>query len=859
MMHLVEARPDFAQLDDASWDDITNRGSVSRAAITMTEYGGDGDTFTPDGFLQQDYEAAWSILQAVSMDSTYLTKTEYNLFTLLRQGNEFSVYEPEYWELFNQTKRILRQSVEFYLLERLCSQMASGDMIPPFDPSSSTPNTLVLVDLKDDIESFLRRFEKICAGRAKLTGFAQLACFYALLVFGIAKSILIDAYSIRADYEEPNPWEEEDAVRITSAYKALVSVFCWSSKSDVVLDPEIDQDDELGAALLETRAMVQSAKWEGRGFRGMKEFLLGLGSCFFADGSYNGFFMQKFGKERIPRNFTKGVVAVNGNSEGRSSYTILKESGSPHRGRHASDEIKLAPTVHVFSVAQERDSFRRFDGPKQRDSISFFSPSPSKARFQDSPPESTNGAHRLSISANQSTFTFVSHDENEGQSVGRGQSRRKGALDAETLRKAREVRKLGACWNCWVMKIPCSEGSICDRCRKKASSPVYRLCNRNPFTAYGDLLFPDYLISDFSTQALQRYTDENTRGFTGQTLNVVVTWGEGTLKLRANPFLTLPNGIMQTKYHSQDGHPLGVESLPVGLTEANMVLLEQTCLEELENKLANQDFVSGVCCWRTADVSRSILETVFRYYDTMPVKHPLIHTILELRLAIRAISNPPIFTDSSAKMILYHIQTKYPSVEFYSSRLLNRQLKHITFKLCRQLAFKALAKLEKAVRSRDKGFWPIYFASMILLCSTIEHDQILLNAHIQTARAAQPDMMMGMDEEPQKACQELEDGPCAQLTHLFHALYRTGKRDSGGLNPFRDEFELNAEKHFDAPAMKMIREIKKNVFEKAELLRERDKPLVLDMKPEDFAKRNSGRLVAKFLLSFLPLNEVRAL
>ena len=53
--------------------------------------------------------------------------------------------------------------------------------------------------------------------------------------------------------------------------------------------------------------------------------------------------------------------------------------------------------------------------------------------------------------------------------------------------------------------------------------------------------------------------------------------------------------------------------------------------------------------------------------------------------------------------------------------------------------------------------------------------------------------MVGMEDEPQKACQELEDGPCAQLTHLFHALYRTGKRDSGGLNPFRDEFELNAE------------------------------------------------------------------
>jgi hypothetical protein len=85
---------------------------------------------------------------------------------------------------------------------------------------------------------------------------------------------------------------------------------------------------------------------------------------------------------------------------------------------------------------------------------------------------------------------------------------------------------------------------------------------------------PDYLISDFSTEAIQRYTNEYTRGFTGQILNVVVTWGEGTLKLRASPFIIHPNGIMQKTYYSQDGRLLGVESLPVGLTEASMGLLE---------------------------------------------------------------------------------------------------------------------------------------------------------------------------------------------------------------------------------------------------------------------------------------------
>lgn len=368
----------------------------------------------------------------------------------------------EFWELFNQTKRILRQTVEFYLLERLCAQMASGDMIPPFDPSSSTPNTLVLVDLKDDMESFLRRLEKICAGRAKLTGFAQLACFYALLVFGIAKSILIDAYSMRAEYEDPNPWDEEDAIRISSAYKALVSVFCWSSKSDIIRDTEIE-DDELGNALLQTRNMVHSEKWESRAFRGMKEFMLSLGSCFFADESYNGFFMQRFGRERVPKTFQKGAVNVTVNPERHAGHGKLIEPAQNQVLASVEESTESrGSNIHIFNIAHDPAStFGHYAGALQHEmpSVPFFSITSAQSRFQDLSANSTAEvipAHQPSMSASQSTFTFVAHDQSEGNSVGRGQSRRKGALDAETLRKAREVRKLGACWNCWVMKIPVS-------------------------------------------------------------------------------------------------------------------------------------------------------------------------------------------------------------------------------------------------------------------------------------------------------------------------------------------------------------------------------------------------------------------
>jgi hypothetical protein len=34
--------------------------------------------------------------------------------------------------------------------------------------------------------------------------------------------------------------------------------------------------------------------------------------------------------------------------------------------------------------------------------------------------------------------------------------RRKGKLDAKAAEKARRIRKVGACWYCWVMKVPVS-------------------------------------------------------------------------------------------------------------------------------------------------------------------------------------------------------------------------------------------------------------------------------------------------------------------------------------------------------------------------------------------------------------------
>lgn len=203
-------------------------------------------------------------------------------------------------------------------MERLCGQIAAGSIVsPPFVPSPTSPNTLLMVDLLADFETLLETISKTCTGRAKLTGHAQLAIFYTLLIMSVTRSLLVDAYSLRAEYESPSSFHKHDAARINSAFKALVSIFCWSSKNDIMLQDELDSivDEQFRQAILETRSLAKHNVWAERGYKGSKDFLLSLGSCWYADGVYNGFFVQKFGLDILPCFIPKAAGTANPSSQ----------------------------------------------------------------------------------------------------------------------------------------------------------------------------------------------------------------------------------------------------------------------------------------------------------------------------------------------------------------------------------------------------------------------------------------------------------------------------------------------------------------------------------------------------------------
>jgi hypothetical protein len=114
----------------------------------------------------------------------------------------------------------------------------------------------------DELEDFLQTFGNTCSGRGKLTGQRQLACFYTVLLLSVVKSLVIDACSLRSRYGTTSSWNDADAVRVNSSYKALVSVFFWASKTDLMTESMfVDLNLSFQKDVEDTRNMTRTSEW----------------------------------------------------------------------------------------------------------------------------------------------------------------------------------------------------------------------------------------------------------------------------------------------------------------------------------------------------------------------------------------------------------------------------------------------------------------------------------------------------------------------------------------------------------------------------------------------------------------------
>jgi exonuclease VII small subunit len=130
---------------------------------------------------------------------------------------------------------------------------------------------------------------------------------------------------------------------------------------------------------------------------------------------------------------------------------------------------------------------------------------------------------------------------------------------------------------------------------------------------------------------------------------------------------------------------------------------------------------------------------------------------------------PILFTNDSAGQIISRIGIPQDESKYYSSRVLDRQIKQILYEDNLKMLENILRKLEKAIRGRNVSSWPDVFASVVLLCFSMEVIQSQAATYVSTLSSgleipvdADFDPSNAMLKEANEICDSLEKGAFAQ-------------------------------------------------------------------------------------------------
>jgi len=156
----------------------------------------------------------------------------------------------------------------------------------------------------------------------------------------------------------------------------------------------------------------------------------------------------------------------------------------------------------------------------------------------------------------------------------------------------------------------------------------------------------------------------------------------------------------------------------------------------------------------------------------------------------------PTFSKESSLKISQHLPKDWLSQgPFFTSKLLNRQIKFCMNRLHRELMKEVLKHLERSIRSRSKDSWGASFCTILILCLCIE----ILQSAVETLvvcenRRESPDLKNSCNYSRIQSAKafigDLEQYPyrkCKELFRDVYGLHNTRFRDyeSSGFNPLQ--------------------------------------------------------------------------
>ncbi|KAL5091916.1 hypothetical protein Trisim1_002311 [Trichoderma cf. simile WF8] len=449
------------------------------------------------------------------------------------------------------------------------------------------------------------------------------------------------------------------------------------------------------------------------------------------------------------------------------------------------------------------------------------------------------------------------------------QKGRKGPLANETKESALQVRRVGACFCCHSRKVKCDKERPCKHCKKLMLQVPQVVCWQ--FQDFLPVLFPEFIRGHFKKDVMSSFITENVEGFTvngaEQFCNVELSSGPRfatTLTLQAKFFTAktcdvlqhwhLSNGEDHVDLQSQGSAPIGIE-VNKGPQKDEMKKLTKGYIQALVNEplLADQ-LTDSFRSTRLPNKILSIVQNFAKKSDSTMVKRALsIYTMHYVMTRHLCLTRQSILSLQPTGLVPQNTPWVTP-------RVLARQIKSLIDELILRDMQHLFELFSKSLKPKLRREWAPCLASFLILClfmeavETAADNFVVSQNEIDLRNKYSPKYKRSLALD---TCKELENMPFKQFAYQFHHLYQTHTKDANtrSFNPlFDNSFVEQGE--LDPAAVEMVQALRElfhgEDWQDMQFLA--DDELLLHREehpyPMDTSFLYTGRLVAKFLLSF---------
>ncbi|KAI0887161.1 uncharacterized protein GGS22DRAFT_105568 [Annulohypoxylon maeteangense] len=449
---------------------------------------------------------------------------------------------------------------------------------------------------------------------------------------------------------------------------------------------------------------------------------------------------------------------------------------------------------------------------------------------------------------------------------------RKGPLAHDTKESALQVRRLGACFCCHSRKVKCDKERPCKNCKKLSTQVPQIMCWQ--FGDFLPVLFPDFIRNHFKKDQMTSFISDHVENFkpNGSELTCTVELFSGarfgsTLTIPASFFTPKSAEILQHWHMNMGMNQMDLQSrgaAPIGIDPENSAQreeLKRRAREYVHNLSSDPMYAEQVTdAIRCTQLPKKVLTIIQRYAQrsestqSSMVKRALsiyvMHYVLTRQLCL---TQPTLESLKGTNMVPHNNM-------FLTARVLNRQIKAVLDEMLlreMQLLFDGFSKSLKPKLRRE---WGPCLAAFLVLCLFMETVETAADTFV----ISQNEIAIRNRSKPEykrdfalSLCREIDNMPFKQFAYQFHQIYQTHTRDTGAkaFNPLVDG-NLSQIAELDDASAEMVRSLKELL--QGDSWHELDflvaDPILPNQEghpfPRDVSLNYTGRLVARFLLSF---------